>query len=56
MPPVMKTTIDGIELWVRQGQQAAWDIGTSRAVIEGDEYALRAVSQLAAARNGNDRR
>lgn len=41
MPAIMKTSIDGIDLWVRQGQQAAWDIGTSRAVIVGDEYALR---------------
>ena len=41
MPPVVKTTIGDIEMWVRQGLQAAWDIGTSQAVITGDEYSLK---------------
>ncbi|MAD80593.1 MAG: hypothetical protein CMJ50_07090 [Planctomycetaceae bacterium] len=40
MPPVVKTVIGDIEMWVRQGLQAAWDIGTSQAVITGDEYSL----------------
>ena len=41
MPPVVRTTIGDIAMWVRQGPQAAWDIGTSQAVITGDEYALQ---------------
>ncbi len=41
MPPVVKTVIGDIEIWVRQGLQAAWDVGTSQTVITGDEYSLK---------------
>ena len=40
MPPIVRMTIGDIAMWVRQGPQAAWDIGTSQAVITGDEYGL----------------
>ena len=40
MPSIVRTTIGDIAMWVRQGPQAAWDIGTSQAVITGDEYGL----------------
>ena len=39
--PLVKTTIDGITMLVKGREQAAWDIGTSQAVITGDEYSLR---------------
>ena len=41
MPSIVRTTIGDIAMWVRQGPQAAWDIGTSQAVITGDEYGLQ---------------
>ena len=41
MPPLIKTKVGNIEMWVRQGPQAAWDVGTSHCIIAGDEYALR---------------
>ena len=40
MPPLVKANIGDIEMWVRSGPKAAWDIGTSQAVISGDEYGL----------------
>ena len=41
MPPLVKTKVGNIEMWVRKGPQAAWDVGTSHCIIAGDEYALR---------------
>jgi FkbM family methyltransferase len=41
MPPLVKAKVGNIDMWVRKGPQAAWDVGTSHSIIHNDEYVLR---------------
>ena len=40
-PEVERVTIGAISLFVHKGEKKYWDLGTSRAVIVGDEYCLK---------------